>query len=116
MPLPKKLQNKNAILLCHSFKENAELVSDKQWAYRTGFSAELLLTHLTGTRRRAVDSGLVVAVAFVDVKKRFDSVYHTVLETKLERDFIISGPLLDWLIGRQQVTVLNGVHSGILLV
>ena len=49
--------------------------------------AKLLLIHLTETRRRAVDSGLVVAVAFVDFKKALDSVYHTVLETELERDF-----------------------------
>ena len=34
----------------------------------------------------------MVAVAFVDFKKAFDSVYHTVLETKLERDFGIRGP------------------------
>ena len=108
----------NDALVRHSFKENAELISDKQWAYRAGYSTELLLIHLTETWRRAVDSGLVVAVAFVDFKKAFDSVCHTVLETKLEREFGIRGPLLDWLKsylkGRQQVTIVNGVPSGIL--
>ena len=53
----------------------------------------LSLIHLSETWRRAVDSGLVVAVAFVDFKKAFDSVYHAVLETKVERDFGIRGPL-----------------------
>ena len=52
----------------------------------------------------------MAAVAFVDFKKAFDSVCHTLLETKLERDFGVSGPLLDWLKsylkGRQQVTVI----------
>ena len=47
--------------------------------------------------REAVDAGLVVAVAFIDFKKAFDSVSHAILETKLERDFGISGLLLDWL-------------------
>ena len=56
-------------------------------------ASTLLPIHLSETWRRAVDSGLVVAVAFVDFKKAFDSVYHTVLETKLERDFGIRGPL-----------------------
>ena len=60
----------------------------------------------------------MIAVAFVDFKKAFDSVCHTVLETKLEREFGIRGPLLDWvksyLRGRQQVTIVNGVPSGIL--
>ena len=53
----------------------------------------------------------MVAVAFVDFKEAFDSVCDTVLETKLEREFGIRGPLLDWLNsylkGRQQVTILN---------
>ena len=47
-----------------------------------------------------------------------NSVCHTVLETKLEREFGIRGHLLDWLKsylkGRQQVTIVNGVPSGIL--
>ena len=67
------------------------------WAYRAGFSTELLLIQLTETWREAVDAGLVVAVAFIDFKKAFDSVSHAILETKLERDFGISGLLLDWL-------------------
>ena len=59
-------------------------------------------------------------MVFVDFKKAFNSACHTVLKTKLERDFGIHvrGPLLDWfksyLKGRQQVTIANRVHSGIL--
>ena len=57
-------------------------------------------------------------MAFVDFKKVFNSVSHTVLETKLEREFGIRGPLSDWLKsylkGRQQVTIVNGVPSQIL--
>ena len=98
----------------HVYKAN-NLVTDKQWAYRTGFSTELLLIQLTETWREAVDAGLVVAVAFIDFKKAFDSVSHAILETKLEMDFGISGPLLDWLISylkeRQQFTDVNGSTS-----
>ena len=79
------------------------------------FSTELLLTQLTETWREAVDVGLVVAVAFIDFKKAFDSVSHAILEMKLERDFGISGPLLDWLKSylkeRQQFTAVNGSTS-----
>ena len=70
----------NDALVRHSFKENVELISDKQWAYHAGYSTELLLIHLTETWRRAIDSGLVVAVASVDFKKAFNSVCHTVLK------------------------------------
>ena len=104
----------NDTIVRHVYKAN-NLVTDKQWAYRAGFSTELLLTHLTETWRKAVDEGLVVAVAFIDFKKAFDSVLHTILEMKLERDFGISGPLLDWLKSylkeRQQFTAVNGSTS-----
>ena len=104
----------NDTIVRHVYKAN-DLVTDKQWAYRPGFSTELLLTHLTETWRKAVDEGLVVAVAFIDFKKAFDSVSHTILEMKLERDFGISGPLLDWLKSylkeRQQFTAVNGSTS-----
>ena len=45
------------------------LVTDSQWAYRKGYSTELLLIHLTETWRDAIDSGLVVGAAFVDFRK-----------------------------------------------
>ncbi|KAL9986839.1 hypothetical protein ACROYT_G001045 [Oculina patagonica] len=71
----------NDTLVRHVFKDN-NLVSDKQWAFRSGYSTELLLTHLTETWRTALDSGKAVAVAFIDFKKAFDSVSHTGDEVK----------------------------------
>ena len=104
----------NDTIVRHVYQAN-NLVTDKQWAYRAGFSTELLLTQLTETWRVAVDAGLVVAVAFIDFKKAFDSVSHAILEMKLERDFGISGTLLGWiksyLSERQQLTTVNGSTS-----
>ena len=56
----------NDNIVWHAFKEN-NLVSDRQWAYCAGHSTELVLTHLTETWRTALNSGKVVAVAFVDL-------------------------------------------------
>ena len=104
----------NDTIVSHVYKAN-NLVTDKQWAYRAGFSTELLLQQLTETWRVAVDAGLVVAVAFIDFKKAFDTVSHAILVSKLERDFGISGLLLDWLKSylkeRQQCTAVNGSTS-----
>ena len=86
----------NDTIVRNVYKAN-NLVTDKQWAYRAGFSTELLLTQLTETWREAADAGLVVAVAFIDFKKAFDSVSHPILEMKLEKDFGISGTLLGWI-------------------
>ena len=67
----------------HVFKDN-QLITDKQWAYRREYSTELLLVHLTEIWRMAIDSENVVAIAFVDFKKAFDSVSHEILLRKLE--------------------------------
>ena len=65
-----------------------------------------------------MNSRLVVAVAFIDFKKAFDSVSHTILEMKLQRDFGVDGSLLDWLRSylkdRRQFTIVNGTKSGML--
>ena len=107
----------NDRLVHHVFRDN-QLITERQWAYRRGYSTELFLVHPTEIWRRAVDSGRVVAVAFVDLRKAFDSVSHEILVKKLEYRFGVSGPLLDWikdyLSGRMQFTVLNGVKSDIL--
>jgi hypothetical protein len=93
----------------HVFEEN-QLMTDRQWAYRRGYSTELLLAHETW--RKAVDSGLKFAVAFIDFKKAFDSVSHPILEHKLQNDFAIGGSLLTWLKSylrdRTQYKVVNG--------
>ena len=65
-----------------------------------------------------MDSGMVVTAAFVDFKKAFDSVSHVILLIKLNCEFGVNGSLLDlirnYLSGRQQFTVLNGVKSDLL--
>ena len=56
----------------------------------------------------------------IDFKKAFDSVSHTILEIKLERDFGISELLVDWLKSylkeRQQFAAVNGSTSEMILI
>ena len=72
----------NDTLVTHVFASN-DLASDRQWAFRKGFSTELLLTQLTELWRKEVDKGKAVAVAFIDFKKAFDCVQHEQLLIKL---------------------------------
>ena len=101
-------------IIHHAFIEN-KLITDKQWAYRRGYSTELLLVHMTEIWRSAIDSNKVVGIVLVDFQKAFDCVSHNVLLRKLENDFGINGVLLDWLRSyldnRKQYTVLNGIAS-----
>ena len=107
----------NDRLVQHVFKDN-QLITDKQWAYRRGYSTELLLVYLTEIWRMVVDPDNVVAAAFVDFKKAFDSVSHETSLRKLEIKFGITGGLLEWIKSywseRMQFIVLNGVASDLL--
>ena len=104
-------------IIHHAFIEN-KLITDKQWAYRRGYSTdstELLLVHMTEIWRSAIDSNEVVCIVLVDFQKAFNCVSYCVLLRKLEKDFGINGVLLDWLRSyldnRKQYTVLNGIAS-----
>ena len=101
-------------IIHHAFIEN-RLITDKQWAYRRGYSTELLLVHITEIWRSAIDSNKVVGIVLVDFQKAFDCVSHNVLLCKLENDFGINEALIDWLRSyldnRKQYTVLNGIAS-----
>ena len=58
--------------------------SAHQWAYKQGFSTELLLLYLTERWKEELDNGQVIGVLFIDFKKAFDSISHNILKEKLK--------------------------------
>ncbi len=92
------------------------LSNQRQWAYRKGHSTELMLIKMTENWRKALDGHQVVGVVFIDFKKAFDSISHSVLLHKLQ-GLGISGDLwfsiADYLTDRTQVTVINGCQSNL---
>ena len=72
-------------LLCH-----------KQCGFWKNYSTESLLLHLTETWGNALDKGLKVGVLFIDFRKAFDTVNHTILPEK-QKAIGVSGDLLSWL-------------------
>ena len=72
-------------LLCH-----------KQCGFRKNYSTESLLLHLTETWGNALDKGLKVGELFIDFRKAFDTVNHTILPEK-QKAIGVSGDLLSWL-------------------
>ena len=54
------------------------LLCNNQWGFRKNYSTESLLLHLTETWRNALDKGLKVGVLFIDFRKAFDTVNHTI--------------------------------------
>jgi len=82
---------------------NFNLQNDHQWGFRPQRSTEDLLLYMTEKWRKAIDNGLIVGVLFIDFKKAFDSISHTVLLKKLNACGI-SGNFL-------QFTIVNGTQS-----
>ena len=68
------------------------------------------MLHLTETWKTALDNSLKVGVLFIDFRKAFDSVNHTILLEKIKATGI-SGDLLSWLTNylsmRQQFVLIS---------
>ena len=88
---------------CYAYRANIvqhitvnNLVSERQCAYRKGYSTEHLLVHITETWRKALYSGMVVKLQHsLTLKKAFDSALHDILMKKLTRNFGIAGTLAE---------------------
>ena len=72
------------------------LFHPNQWGLKNGVSTESLLLYLTETWKKAIDDGYKVGVLFVDFKKAFDTVDHTILKSKLSV-LGVSGVFHEWI-------------------
>ena len=97
-----------------SFTNECGLCNENQRGFIKGKSTEGLLTYLTEKWKTALDNGNVVGVVFIDFKKAFDCVSHSILDLKLQA-MGISGPPFEWirdyLKDRKQFAVVNGCKS-----
>ena len=92
------------------------LSNPHQWAYKKGHTTELLLVKMTEHWRRALDNNETVGIVFVDFKKAFDSLSHSVLLQKFQGLGITGDIWLwvkDYLANRNQVTTVNGCGSSL---
>ena len=62
-----------------------------------------------------MDNGELNGVVFLDIRKAFDSINHTILLHKMKVQFGITNVELDWfssyLTNREQVCLVNGITS-----
>ena len=89
-------------------------VSPYQSGFRSNHSTEDVLVKTTDDCRRAVDKGRVVGVIFLDFKKAFDSVPHTLLLKKIGSIGIRKNPLKwfrNFLSGHKQRVLIDGTSS-----
>ena len=89
-------------------------ISEHQWGFVKGRSTTGTLLSATHSWQEALESGVDVCAVFLDLKKAFDKVPHSLLLQKLE-SLNINLHLLNWiqdyLCNRSQYVVVNGESS-----
>ena len=67
-----------------SYLKEHNLLYNFQSGFRTGFSTDTCLIHLSDFIRFQMDSGNFVGMILLDLQKAFDTVDHVILISKLE--------------------------------
>ena len=114
LSIPSKILKATVCRNIDNFINENGLSNENQWGLIKGRSTEGLLTHLKEKWKIALDNGNVVGVVFIDFKKAFDCVSHSILYLKLQA-LGFSGSTLEWirdyLKDRKQFAVVNGCKS-----
>lgn len=110
LPTVSKVIERAAHMQLCAFLESHHLLVMKQFDFRRGRSTPLALTQVTDELLANMDYGLLNAAIFLDLKKAFDTVDHTILIHKLKVPGV-SGVSLAWfqsyLTSRFQRTVIG---------
>ena len=97
-----------------AFLNENKVLAENQSGFRLNHSTETTLLHLTNSWLANMDKGLINGVVFLDLKKAFDTVDHTILLSKLERCGVRGTPLRwfqSYLFQRKQVCKINNTVS-----
>ena len=114
LPLPGKLIEKIVHHKLSTFLETKDILSEKQSGFRKGFSTVSAVADLTDDLFCAINNNELSLAVFVDLRKAFDTVSHSILCRKAEK-YGVRGDVLNWcrnyLSGRSQCTLANNMRS-----
>lgn len=93
----------------------SSLLASVQSAYRANHSTETALLRVLNDLLLYVNSGDCAVLALLDLSAAFDTLDHSILLSRLESNFGLTGHALSWLrsylSGRRQSVRINGVTS-----
>ena len=97
-----------------SYMKSENLFYSFQSGFRSSFSTDTCLTHLTDQIRFQMDRGFYTGMVMIDLQKAFDTVDHDILLQKLKAlgfDPLAIKWFESYLKGRNQKTEINGIFS-----
>ena len=114
LPLPSKLLEKIVHRNISDFLEEHNILTDIQGGYRKGLSTIHTIGDLTDDILRERNIGKETLAVFIDLKKAFDTLDHSILLRKCDRYGIVGKAgiwLTEYLRERKQSTLANGIKS-----
>ena len=114
LPIPGKILEKLVHSQLSMHLENNHLLSDDQHGFRRNHSTVHSIAQFTNYVNTKLDNGLPTLVTYIDFRKAFDCVQHSVLLTKLGK-LNMDVATIEWaksyLESRKQRVLANGVYS-----
>ena len=118
LSLPGKMLEKIVHKRISNHLEENDLLSNKQGGFRKNHSTVQSIVNLTDNIFENMNNGLITAAVFIDLRKAFDTVNHSILIKKLYK-MGINENLYKWCINyltdRKQRTLVNNIYSDNLL-
>ena len=115
IPIVAKILEKIIYDQLSSYINDNDIICKQQFGFRPNHSTETALLKCTDQWLHNMDKGMANGVLFLDLKKAFDTVDHSILLQKLYQYGIKGTPLkllASYLNNRKQVCVINNNKSG----
>ena len=98
----------------YKFLREHNFITSEQFGFRPNLSTNIALTRVTEEILINIDNKLITGAVFIDLRKAFDTVDHTLLIAKL-KNIGFSAPVINWftsyLSSRTVVTSINNITS-----
>ena len=114
LPIISKIMERIVHRQVYKFLRKHNLITSEQFGFRPNLSTNIALTRVTEEILLNIGDKLVTGAVFIDLRKAFDTVDHTLLIAKL-KNIGFSAPVINWftsyLSSRTAVTSINNITS-----
>ena len=92
------------------YLQEHKLITSEQFGFRPYLSTNVALTRVTEEILFNMDNKLIIGAVFIDLRKAFDTVDHSLLIAKL-KNIGFSAPVINWLTSRTSRTAVTSINN-----